>query len=183
MTPLSLNQMKSSGSVASSSSRSTHSSQELFSNFARKVSTLSAHRVTFVVALATVAIWALCGPATHYSEIWQLWINTSTTILTFLMVFLLQNAQMRDTRALHIKLDELLRAISGARNELIDIEDLSQAELERYATEFKRMHVRYAEAIARKREKPAGDTRPAPPGDSPGDRAAGGNRAASDRSL
>jgi low affinity Fe/Cu permease len=147
----SLARMKSSGSAPAQSSGKSISIGELFSRFARNVSALSAHPLTFAAALASVVVWALCGPATHYSENWQLWINTSTTILTFLMVFLLQNAQMRDTRALHMKMDELLRAVEGARNEMIDLENLSEAELEQYAAEFKRLHLRYAEAISQKR--------------------------------
>lgn len=160
---VSLTQMKSSGSASVHSSGKPDSAGELFSRFARNVSALSAHPLAFAVALASVVIWALFGPATHYSEIWQLWINTSTTILTFLMVFLLQNAQMRDTRALHIKMDELLRAVEGARNEMIDLENLSEEELEQYAAEFKRLHFRYAGAISRKRPVSAGPVPAKPP--------------------
>jgi low affinity Fe/Cu permease len=160
---VSLTQMKSSGSPPTHSSGRPGSVGELFSRFARNVSALSAHPLAFAAALASVVVWALFGPATHYSEIWQLWINTSTTILTFLMVFLLQNAQMRDTRALHIKMDELLRAVEGARNEMIDLENLSEAELEQYAAEFKRLHLRYAEAISRQRPVPGQQASVKPP--------------------
>ncbi|HLP25017.1 MAG TPA: low affinity iron permease family protein [Acidobacteriota bacterium] len=124
---------------------------ELFSRFSRGVSAVTAHPLTFAAAVAAIVLWAALGPLTHYSDDWQLWINTSTTILTFLMVFVLQNAQVRDTRALHLKLDELLRAMKGARNELIDLENLSEAELERYCTEFRRLHRMYSKAILRKR--------------------------------
>jgi low affinity Fe/Cu permease len=126
---------------------------ELFSRFSRGVSAVTAHPLTFAVAVVAIVVWAALGPLTHYSDDWQLWINTSTTILTFLMVFVLQNAQMRDTRALHLKLDELLRAMKGARNELIDLENLSEAELERYCTEFRRLHRMYSKAILQKRTK------------------------------
>lgn len=141
---------------AAPSASSTHALQELFSRFARTVSALAAHPLAFALAVSVVLIWAASGPASDYSETWQLWINTSTTVLTFLMVFLLQNTQTRDTRALHVKLDELLRAVHGARNELIDLENLSEAELERYSNEFKRLHLRYAEAVTRKRGGSAG---------------------------
>lgn len=104
-----------------------------------------------MVAVLAVLGWAVCGPITHYSEIWQLWINTSTTILTFLMVFLLQNAQMRDTKAVHVKMDELIRAVQGARNELIDLENMSEAELDRYCAEFSRLHRHYSDAQTRRR--------------------------------
>lgn len=129
----------------------THRYSDFFARFARNVSGLTAHPVTFVVAVLAVLGWVAFGPITHYSEIWQLWINTSTTILTFLMVFLLQNAQMRDTKAVHVKIDELIRAVQGARNELIDLENLSEAELDRYCKEFSRLHRHYLEAVERKR--------------------------------
>lgn len=131
-----------------------HRCAEIFSRFSRAVSALTAHPLTFAAAVAAIVVWAALGPLTRYSDDWQLWINTSTTILTFLMVFVLQNAQVRDTRALHLKLDELLRAMKGARNELIDLENLSEAELEGYCAEFRRMHRLYAAAVTRKRNRP-----------------------------
>ncbi|HTL66397.1 MAG TPA: low affinity iron permease family protein [Lacunisphaera sp.] len=139
--------------------------REAFSRFARLIGELTASPVAFVVAVLAVVAWAICGPFAHYSEIWQLWINTSTTILTFLMVFLLQHAQMRDTRAIHVKLDELLHALHGARNELIDLEHFSEADLEHYCDEFKRLHEYYEEAVSRKRtgRAPARPQRPDPP--------------------
>jgi len=149
MTPPSLTQIKTSGSAQPSDKPGYP--QELFSRFARNVSALTAHPLTFVAALVAVAAWALSGPIMHYSETWQLWINTSTTVITFLMVFLLQNAQTRDTRALHVKMDELLRAVQGARNELIAVENLTEAELDQYCAEFDRMHRHYySEAIRRR---------------------------------
>lgn len=127
---------------------------EFFSRFARGVAGMTGHPATFTLAVVAVVVWAAFGPATGYSENWQLWINTSTTILTFLMVFLLQNAQARDTRALHIKMDELIRAMHGARNDLIDVENLSEAELKRYSTEFSAIHDRLAQALERKAKPP-----------------------------
>jgi low affinity Fe/Cu permease len=93
----------------------------------------------FLVALVVVVIWAVTGPIFHFSDTWQLVINTGTTIVTFLMVFLIQNTQNRDARAVHLKLDELIRAVKGARNRLVDLEDLSDEELDRLQTEFERL--------------------------------------------
>lgn len=122
----------------------------LFSRFARGVAAVSGHPATFLTAMLGVLIWALMGPFVHFSEIWQLWINTSTTILTFLMVFLLQHSQNHDSRAVQIKLDELLRSIEGARNELIDLENLSEEELSRYCDEFKDLHLKYAQVLQKR---------------------------------
>jgi low affinity Fe/Cu permease len=93
----------------------------------------------FVLALATIVVWAVSGPYYHYSDTWQLVINTGTTIVTFLMVFLIQNTQNRDARALHLKLDEVIRAIRAAHNEMIDIEHLSDSELDELAKEYERL--------------------------------------------
>ncbi|MGC4081697.1 MAG: low affinity iron permease family protein [Vicinamibacterales bacterium] len=142
------------------SDQNPHPFAELFSRFSRAVSAVTAHPLTFGAAVGAIVVWAALGPVTHFSEDWQLWINTSTTILTFLMVFVLQNAQVRDTRALHLKLDELLRAMKGARNELIDLENLSETELERYCSEFRRLHEMYSKAILHKRgNTPAASTK------------------------
>lgn len=113
-----------------------------------------AHPLTFVVAVLSVLIWAATGPFLHFSETWQLIINTSTTILTFLMVFVLQNTQNRDSRALQVKLDELLRAVAGARNELIDLENLSEEELESYCREFQNLHLNYAKELKARSKLP-----------------------------
>lgn len=92
--------------------------------------------MTFMIALAIIALWALTGPIFHFSDTWQLVINTSTTIVTFLMVFLIQNTQNRDTEALQIKLDELIRAIEGAHNALLDLEELDEEELEEIRSDY-----------------------------------------------
>lgn len=147
MVPTPLIQTKTTGETPST----RHSAPEAFSRFARGVSALTAHPLTFIGAVLAVVIWAAFGPVTHYSETWQLWINTSTTILTFLMVFLLQNAQTRDTRAVHLKIDELIRAVQGARNEFIDVENLSEAELDQRCLEFQRLHRRYLAAKNRRK--------------------------------
>ena len=86
-----------------------------------------------------VAAWGIAGPFYHFSDSWELVINTSTTIITFLMVFLIQNTQNRDAMAIHLKLDELLRALEGARNSLVDLETLSDEEMNRLKEEFARI--------------------------------------------
>jgi len=93
----------------------------------------------FVIAVLVVVVWAVSGPFFGFSDTWQLVINTGTTVVTFLMVFLIQNAQNRDAKALHLKLDELIHAVKEARNELIDVEDLSDEELARLQREFVRL--------------------------------------------
>lgn len=103
----------------------------------------------FIIASLAVVVWAITGPFFNYSDTWQLVINTATTVLTFLAVFLIQNTQNRDAHALHLKLDEIIRAIDPARNELIDIEDLSDAELEEYEKDFKRIRAERQEEQAK----------------------------------
>lgn len=111
----------------------------LFRSFASKVSSLAGNSKTFTLALLVVMAWGVSGPAFDYSNTWQLAINTGTTIITFLMVFLIQNTQNRDSKAMQLKLDELLRAGKG-RNSLIDIEDMSDSELHWLDEEFKKIH-------------------------------------------
>ena len=94
---------------------------------------------TFASAILIIVIWGLTGPIFHYSDTWQLIINTGTTIVTFLMVFLIQNTQNRDAKAAHLKLDEVIRALKGARNELIDLEKLAEEDLTRLEKEFERV--------------------------------------------
>jgi low affinity Fe/Cu permease len=98
---------------------------------------------TFALAVALVVGWALTGPHFHYSDTWQLVINTGTTIVTFLMVFLIQNTQNRDARAIHLKLDEVIRSIHDAHNDLINIEKLSDAELEKLTARYERIKEQY----------------------------------------
>jgi low affinity Fe/Cu permease len=100
----------------------------------------------FSLALLTVVVWGLTGPFFHYSDTWQLIINTGTTIVTFLMVFLIQNTQNRDTKALHLKLDELLRGVAGARTSFVNLENLSDEDLERLQHEFERIKRRVVES-------------------------------------
>jgi low affinity Fe/Cu permease len=108
----------------------------------------------FAVAGGAVVVWAICGPAAHYSDTWQLVINTATTVVTFLMVFMIQNTQNRDSRAIHLKLDELIRAVDAARNRLVDVEDLPDEELARLAREFQRLRERPERRASKPHGKP-----------------------------
>ncbi len=113
---------------------------DVFRSFARQISNMLGTAWAFVFAVLIIVVWALTGPVFHFSDTWQLIINTGTTIVTFLMVFLIQNTQNRDAKAVHLKLDELIRAIEGARNRLVDLENLSDEELKKLEHEFKRLH-------------------------------------------
>jgi low affinity Fe/Cu permease len=125
----------------------------LFRFCAQKIALAVGSPAAFTIAVAGILIWALTGPAFHYSDTWQLVINTATTIITFLMVFLIQNTQNRDTKALHLKLDELLRGVKGARSTLINLESLSDEELDKLQAQFER--------IRRRLEKQEAPTAPA----------------------
>lgn len=110
---------------------------EFFRKFAQKTSNLVGTPWSFLLAVAVILVWAITGPIFHFSDTWQLVINTSTTIITFLMVFLIQNTQNRDAHVLHLKLDELLRVTKEARNQLIDLEDQPDDLLRKMSEEFK----------------------------------------------
>lgn len=110
-----------------------------FHIFATRASDWVGSKWAFAIALVTVIVWATLGTHFRYSDTWQLVINTATTIVTFLMVFLIQNTQNRDAKALHLKLDEVIRALRAANNEMIDIEKLSDQELEKLAGQFKQI--------------------------------------------
>ena len=96
----------------------------------------------FIAAVLLILGWAVSGPFFGFSEVWQLVINTGTTIITFLMVFLIQNTQNRDAKAIHLKLDELLRGVEGARTSMVDLEDLSDEDLKKLQNEFQRLRER-----------------------------------------
>src|ERR1700716_754956 len=115
---------------------------ELFRKFAQATSAMVGSSWAFILAVLIIIVWALTGPAFHYSDTWQLVINTGTTIITFLMVFLIQNTQNRDAKAVHLKLDELIRALDSARDHLVDLEKLSDDELHKLEQEFKRLSER-----------------------------------------
>lgn len=110
-----------------------------FNDFAKWISRLSGSPMAFVLSVAVVAAWALTGPVFKFSDTWQLVINTATTIVTFLMVFLIQNAQYRDSAAIQIKLDELIRAVNGAHNALLDLEELDETELDLIRANYERL--------------------------------------------
>jgi len=126
---------------------------EMFRKFARRVSHLVGTSWAFMLALLIVAVWLATGPLFHYSDTWQLVINTGTTIITFLIVFLIQNTQNRQDTAIQLKLDELLKGVKGARTSLVDIEDLSDEELDRLHEQFKHLHQTLDKRL--KQRKPA----------------------------
>ena len=110
--------------------------RKFFNLCAAKTSTAAGHPVTFAIAVGTIVVWAVTGPMFHYSDTWQLVINTGTTIVTFLMVFLIQNTQNRDTEALQLKIDELIRVTEQARNRLINLEDLTEEDMDQVKREL-----------------------------------------------
>lgn len=111
----------------------------VFHNFARFTATLLGRPAAFAVAVLVIIGWVLTGSLFGYSDTWQLVINTGTTIITFLAVFLIQNTQNHDSLSVHLKLDELLRAVAEARTELVDLEDLSDEQLKRLQEQFQRL--------------------------------------------
>ena len=110
--------------------------RDSFRQFAHRASAVLGSAWAFIAALVIIGVWGLTGPMFHFSDTWQLIINTGTTIVTFLMVFLIQNTQNRDAKAMHLKLDELIRAVEGARNRLVDLEKLSDDELRQLEEQF-----------------------------------------------
>ena len=108
----------------------------IYTRTARYIAQLSGRPITFLLAAATILVWLITGPIFHYSDTWQLVINTGTTIITFLMVFLIQNTQNRDTVAMQLKLDELIRATKGAHLSLLDLEELEEKELAAFVKQY-----------------------------------------------
>ena len=126
---------------------------DIFRKLSAKMSIASGSPWAFIIATVVVIVWAISGPAFNFSATWQLVINTGTTIVTFLMVFLIQNTQNRDSKAVHIKLDELLKSGKGARTSLVNIEDLPDEILESLSGEFKQIQAKYS-AKAKEANKP-----------------------------
>ena len=115
------------------------SPSSLFTRFAKAVSRACGNPVAFTIAVGALLLWGISGPFFGFSDTWQLIINTGTTIVTFLMVFLIQNTQNRDSEALHVKLDELIRATKGAHNALLDLEELEESELDRIRDDYEKL--------------------------------------------
>ncbi len=132
--------------------------QRFFARFAEKSADAAGTPAAFFIAFLLVLIWAATGPYFHYSEVWQIVINTATTIITFLLVFLIQNSQNRETRALQIKLDELIFASQGAKNTMLGIEKLSDAELRELCVNYEKL----AEKARKQLAKEEGDSRATP---------------------
>jgi low affinity Fe/Cu permease len=123
-----------------------------FGHFATQASAYLGSRWAFAAAVGIIVIWAVIGPLYHYSDAWQLVINTGTTIVTFLMVFLIQNTQNRDAKAINLKLNELIRAVQNAHDQMIDIENLSDLELDELSARYEKIR---AECIAREKRATA----------------------------
>lgn len=128
--------------------------RDLFHKIAQKTSNAVGSAWAFSTAILIIILWAASGPVFGFSDTWQLVINTGTTIITFLMVFLIQNTQNRDAKVIHLKLDELIRVTKSARNHLVDLEDLSEAELEKLEKEFQKLRER-DDAKRKKAGKPS----------------------------
>jgi len=112
---------------------------DAFHHFSRRTARHVGHPTAFVLAILVIAVWIVTGPIFGWSDTWQLIINTGTTIVTFLMVFLIQNTQNRDNEAIQLKLDELIRATKRARNSLLDLEDYTEEEIDKLREEFNRL--------------------------------------------
>jgi low affinity Fe/Cu permease len=110
--------------------------KHLFTRFAKRIAHVTGKPATFILAVATIIVWATTGPIFRFSDTWQLVINTGTTVVTFLMVFLIQNTQNRDSEAVQIKLDEIIRSVKEARNEVLDLEELDEIELDQIRLEY-----------------------------------------------
>jgi low affinity Fe/Cu permease len=118
------------------------SGQSGFGKFAACSSQYLGSRWAFMIAIAVIVLWGLTGPSFHYSDTWQLIINTGTTIVTFLMVFLIQNTQNHDAKAIHLKLNELIRALDKAKNQMIDVESLSEAEIDALSKKYEAIRIK-----------------------------------------
>jgi low affinity Fe/Cu permease len=124
--------------------------EKIFRKLATHTSSIVGSPFSFIVAVLVILTWGVTGPMFGFSDTWQLVINTGTTIVTFLIVFLIQNTQNRDARAMQLKLDELLRGVKGARTSMVNIEELSDQELAELQTEFRTLHEKYAQALRRR---------------------------------
>lgn len=128
-------------------------SRSEFTRFAKWTAHATGRPTAFVLAVIVILVWAATGPFFHFSDTWQLVINTSTTIMTFLMVFLIQNTQYRDSEAIHIKLDELIRSIKAAQNELLDLEEMEDADLDRLRADYEKLAERARSKLQQRQHK------------------------------
>ncbi|HEY9466084.1 MAG TPA: low affinity iron permease family protein [Vicinamibacterales bacterium] len=126
-----------------------------FSRFAKSTARATGRPVTFALAAAVIVVWAVTGPLFGFSDTWQLVINTGTTIITFLMVFLIQSTQNRDAEAVQVKLDEIIRAIGNAKNEVLDLEELEEADLDEIRKTYTEMAEKAREGRAKEKTKRA----------------------------
>jgi low affinity Fe/Cu permease len=124
-----------------------------FTRFAKWAARATGRPGAFIGAAAIIVLWAFLGPIFDFSDTWQLVINTGTTIITFLMVFLIQNTQNRDTEAMQIKLDELIRAVESAQNTMLDLEELDEAELDRIRAEYEQLAQKARDKLENSRSK------------------------------
>jgi low affinity Fe/Cu permease len=134
-----------------------------FTRFAKATARAAGHPTTFGLALLIILAWAVTGPIFRFSDTWQLIINTGTTIVTFLMVFLIQNTQNRDSVAMQIKLDELLRAAKGAETAMADLEDLTEEELDAFKTHYRKLAEAARSKMRESEGLPVAKARTAPP--------------------
>jgi low affinity Fe/Cu permease len=132
---------------------STNKSRSGFTRFAKWTAYATGRPIAFVLAVVLIVLWAITGPLFDFSDTWQLVINTSTTIMTFLMVFLIQNTQYRDSEAIHIKLDELIRSIKSAQNELLDLEEMEDEDLDRIRADYEKLAERARNKLKQRQQK------------------------------
>ena len=123
--------------------------ESAFNRFSKGTARATGHPTSFVIALMVIIVWGVTGPMFHFSDTWQLVINTSTTIVTFLMVFLIQSTQNRESAAVQLKLDELIRCAEGAHNSLLDLEELSEQELDQFRKRYEQLAEEAREILRR----------------------------------
>ena len=129
-------------SISADNAPVSASGQSTFSKFATTSSQYLGSKWAFIIAISVIVVWGVTGPIFHYSDTWQLIINTGTTIVTFLMVFLIQNTQNRDAKAIHLKLNELIHAVDKAKNQIIDVESLSELEINELSKTYEALRIK-----------------------------------------